>query len=144
MSQEIRGHCLCGDVELKVTPPNDELGVCHCQMCRRWGGGPLLAVDCGTEVAWSGWDRVKVYDSSDWADRGFCENCGTHLFYRLKGNGQYIIPAGLFGDTQFTFDHQVFIDEKPAYYHFGNQSKELTGEEVFAIFANLSDTDTQN
>ena len=24
--------------------------------------------------------------SSAWAERGFCKNCGSHLFYRLKEN----------------------------------------------------------
>jgi hypothetical protein len=30
---------------------------------------------------------------------------------------------------------QIFIDEKPAYYTFANQTKTMTGAEVFAMFA---------
>ncbi len=33
------------------------------------------------------------------------------------------------------FDHQVFIDQKPAYYEFANQTKNMTGAELFAMYA---------
>jgi hypothetical protein len=104
-------------------------------MCRTWGGGPLLAVDCGTEVEIDGEEKITVFDSSAWAERGFCSICGTHVFYRLKQNGQVIMSAGIFEDqTGFTFDHQVFIDEKPDYYDFANETENMTGAEVFARF----------
>nr|WP_229680731.1 GFA family protein [Marinobacterium zhoushanense] len=113
------------------------VGACHCSMCRKWTGGPLMAVDCGTEVKFSGEENISTYSSSDWAERGFCARCGSHLFYRLKQNGQYIIPAGLFDTAEaLNFDHQIFIDEKPEYYAFANETKNMTGEEVFASFSN--------
>ncbi|NIT13149.1 MAG: GFA family protein, partial [Candidatus Dadabacteria bacterium] len=52
-------------------------------MCRKWCGGPLMAVNCGTDVTFEGEDNITVYDSSSWAERGFCSGCGSHLFYRL-------------------------------------------------------------
>jgi len=56
---------------------------------------------------------------SDWAERGFYNKFGRHLFYRIKVSGQRIRPVGLFeGDDEILFDHQVFIDEKPSYYAF--------------------------
>ena len=103
-------------------------------MCRRWGGGPLLAVDCGTAVKIAGDAHVGVFDSSQWAERGFCTRCGTHVFYRLKQSGQYLVPAGLLDDAQLSFTHQVFIDEKPAYYEFVNETENMTGAEVFAKY----------
>ena len=33
------------------------------------------------------------------------------------------------------FDHQIFIEEKPSFYAFANETKNMTGEEVFALFA---------
>lgn len=32
----------------------------------------------------------------------------------------------------FVFDHQVFIDEKPDFYAFANQTRKPTGAELFA------------
>ena len=31
-------------------------------------------------------------------------------------------------------EHQVFIDEKPDYYSFANETKNMTGAEIFAQF----------
>lgn len=135
-TREAVSSCLCGGVTIKAATVDVHVGACHCSMCRRWGGGPLLAVDCGTDVEIDGEQNVSVYDSSQWAQRGFCSRCGTHLFYRLKHNGLYVMPAGFFPDSvSFDFDHQIFIDEKPAYYEFANRTRNETGEEVFAKYA---------
>jgi len=136
MSNEVTGRCLCGAVKLIAHHHDVNVGACHCHMCRRWGGGPLIAIDCGTDVGIEGKEDVRVFDSSAWAERGFCKDCGTHLFYRLKESGQYFIPAGLFDeDPQLTFDNQVFIDEKPDYYEFANKTRNLTGKEVFERYS---------
>jgi len=132
----VHGQCLCGKVKIKAAHLALQVGVCHCLYCQKWSGGPLFTLDAGSEVKLDGSCFVSCYNSSDWAERGFCNNCGTHLFYRLKQNGQYFIPVGLFESLKdLVFDHQIFIEQKPAWYCFANQTKELTGAEVFAHFA---------
>jgi len=132
--------CLCGAVQISVSSPAKSVGACHCRMCRRWGGGPLLAVNCGTDVTVEGQQSVGVFASSQWAERGFCTRCGSHLFYRLRHNQQYIIPAGLLdGCDDLVFNGQVFIDEKPGYYAFANETKNMTGAEVFEKYAPKTD-----
>ena len=132
--------CLCGKVRILARNVSRKMGACHCDMCRKWSGGPLMAVDCGTDVTIEGEENVSVFASSAWAERGFCKKCGSNLFYRLKGNNQYMVPVGLFDDlTGVVFDHQVFIDEKPPYYRFENDTKNMTGAEVFAKYAPSSD-----
>ncbi|WP_035230742.1 GFA family protein [Alcanivorax nanhaiticus] len=136
MSQRsiVSGRCLCGHVSLTAKPQSAHVGACHCDMCRKWGGGPLMVVDCG-EVSIQGDDSVGVYPSSDWAERGFCKQCGTHLFYRLKEGGFYAIPVGMLdGEDDWQFAEQVFIDSKPGYYSFAEKTRNLTGEELFAQF----------
>lgn len=136
---EAKGSCLCGKVEVRASSISTDIGACHCDMCRKWAGGPYLGVDCNTEVEFSGAENVSAFSSSDWAERGFCSKCGTHLFYKLKEKGQYIMPVGLFeASSKFKFDHQIFIEEKPEYYDFANETKNMTGEEVFAMFAEQS------
>jgi hypothetical protein len=98
----------------------------------------MMAVDC-RDLEIGGEEAVTVFDSSAWADRGFCSKCGSHLFYRLKPSEsraeQYIVPVGLFpDDIPFTFDHQVFVDERPAYYCFSNETRNMTGPEIFAKY----------
>lgn len=128
------GSCLCKAVKFTAQKVSAEIGVCHCNMCRTWSGGPYVGVDCGTEVNFTG--EITCYDSSDWAERAFCSHCGTHLYYKFKDSGQVIMPAGLIGDNEkLEMDHQIFIDEKPAYYEFANQTKNMTGAEVMEMFA---------
>jgi len=132
---EAKGKCLCGAVELSAKEMSLNVGACHCSMCRKWTGGPLLAVDCQSSVEISGEEHLIIYSSSDWAERGFCSKCGSHLFYKLKEKGQYIVLAGLFDNVEnFNFDHQIFIEEKPEYYAFHNNTKNMTGAEVFEMF----------
>nr|WP_213999649.1 GFA family protein [Arsukibacterium sp.] len=129
---EHRGSCLCGAVSVKAATKNNNIGVCHCAMCRKWGGGPLLAVECGTEVEFTGVEQITTFNSSEWAERGFCQHCGTHLFYRLKKEGHYAIPAGLFDNADhWKLTEQIFIDQKPAFYSFAEETKMLTGQQVF-------------
>ena len=133
------GSCLCGAVSMNTTSIDRHIAACHCSMCRKWGGGALLAVDCGSDVSFQGEENIGIYQSSEWAERGFCKQCGSHLFYRLKQNHQYYIPAGIFdNDEGLVFEHQVFIDEKPAYYSFANETKNMTGAELFAQFTSPS------
>ncbi len=135
-TKKIKGACLCGVVRITANQASSDVGACHCGSCRRWGGGPLLEVDCGTDVEFVGADNIAIYNSSDWAERGFCRECGTHLFYRLKDSQQHIIPVGLLDDdAERSFKTQVFIDAKPAYYQFANKTEDLTGAELFAKFA---------
>ena len=133
---EAKGSCLCGEVEVQAMSLSTDVGACHCNTCRKWNGGPFLGIDCNTAVTISGEENITSFSSSEWAERGFCSKCGTHLFYKLKHNGQYIMPVDLFDiKAKLNFDHQIFIDEKPEYYSFANKTKDMTGEEVFAQFS---------
>ena len=137
----IKGSCLCGAVKLSTASINPHLAACHCSMCRKWSGGAFLGVECNDGISFEGADNIALYQSSEWAERGFCSKCGSHLFYRLKENNHYFIPAGIFdSDEDFIFDLQVFIEEKPQYYSFANKTKNMTGEEAFALFASASDS----
>jgi hypothetical protein len=130
-----KGSCLCGAVRFTAASVSKHVGACHCGMCRKWGGGPLMAVDCGTDVSFEGEENISVFNSSKWAERGFCKQCGSHLFYRLKANNQYIMSVGLFNDDKMlVFDNQVFIDKKPPFYSFANKTNDMTEAEVFAKY----------
>lgn len=127
------GQCLCGAVRVTARLERPAMGACHCGMCRKWGGGPLLAVECREQIEFQGDERIGLYDSSVWAQRGFCTQCGTHLFYRLKDLSVYALPTGLLdGSENFIFDHEVCIDRKPSNYDFANETRKMTESEMFA------------
>ena len=133
---ERHGHCLCGAVKITARTTSDSVAACHCGMCRRWTGGPFLAISCGTDVTIEGEENITLYESSPWAERGFCAKCGTNLFYRLKETGELEVLAGLFDETEnLVLDSQIFIDEKPGFYSFAEKTKNMTGAEVMEMFA---------
>ena len=132
---EGKGRCLCGAVKFTAKNMKNNVDACHCGMCRRWGGGPLMVVGCGTEVAFEGEENITVYSSSAWAERGFCKKCGSHIFYRFKEINEHEIPVGLFeNQDSFKFDLQVYIDRKPSFYSFANKTNEMTEVEVIERF----------
>lgn len=137
MTTSISGRCLCGAITVSVAEFDGKIGACHCGMCRRWTGGPSLSLP-GKHMKISGEEQMRVYDSSQWAERAFCGRCGSSLFYRLKKTGDAYVWAGLFDDLPgAVLEHQIFIDRKPGWYDFANPTTNLTEAEIFAKFAGL-------
>lgn len=95
----------------------------------------MLAVHCGPNVKFQGADNVAVYASSEWAERAFCRKCGTHLYYKLLATGEYFVPAGSLDSTDFELASQIYIDKKPHYYSFANQTPMLTEQQVIEQFS---------
>ena len=132
---EGNGSCLCGAVRITATSLNNSVGACHCKMCRKWSSGPWMAVDCGTDVSFEGEENISLFHSSRWAERAFCNKCGTLLYYHLIDSNRHMISAGVFESDNSVFDRQLFIDEKPSYYCFANETEYKTGTELFAKYA---------
>ncbi|PCI57677.1 MAG: aldehyde-activating protein [Methylophilaceae bacterium] len=131
-----KASCLCGSVKISAKEVNPKFTVCHCDTCRTWGGAPFFAVHCGTNVEIEGSEKIKMYASSSWASRGFCSDCGTHLFYKLKKSGEYNMPVGIFKNLKsLEMDMQYFSDQRPDYYCFSNETKEMTSTEIMEYFA---------
>lgn len=135
-AQTLSGTCLCCKITVQAENKTGLFHACHCDICRRWGGGPMMAFDAENSVTIHGDAHVTIFNSSEWAERGFCKNCGTHLFYRLKEPRHYFLPLGLFaGAENMTFHAQSFIDKKHPGYSFAQQTHDQTAEEFFAQFA---------
>ena len=82
MAKELTGGCLCGAVRYRAGAII-RAGYCHCRMCQKASGAPV--------VAWIVVPRDAVtftkgvpseYRSSDKACRLFCGRCGSPLVFR--------------------------------------------------------------
>lgn len=81
--QDIRlGGCLCGDLRYRASELIDA-GYCHCRLCQRSSGSPVLA--------WVGFPASRfsytkgeatIFASSDTGRRDFCARCGTQIAFR--------------------------------------------------------------
>ena len=126
------GRCLCGAVTFEAEGVEPGLHVCHCSMCRRWSGGPTFSTPVGS-VAFQGEANIGRFDSSAWAERGFCKRCGSSLYYRLKQTDHYILHMGTFDNQDvFTIASEIYVDDKPAGYDLAGAQPRLTGEEFMA------------
>ncbi len=129
------GRCLCGAVHFSASDVESQYHACHCGMCRRWGGSPMFAVPAES-VAFSGTENLARYESSQWAERGFCRLCGSHLFYYLAPAEQYFMAVGTFDDpTPFALSREIFVDHKPADYSFAGDLERWTEAQTLAHFS---------
>lgn len=139
------GGCLCGAVRFTARNVPEQIGICHCEMCRRWTGSALIEVSLEeADVTWQGEDFITRFQSSPWAERGFCRRCGTGLFFHMTEKNDFSggidMPLGIFDDPNgFAISHEIFIDIKPDSFAFEGAAgrKQLTRAECVAKFPRL-------
>ncbi len=123
-NQEIStGSCLCGDVSYKVVGPLRAVIACHCSQCQKSSGHYFAATAAATEDFELTKDEgLKWYKSSDSAERGFCKNCGSSLFWRMEGRDAISILAGTLDATVtgLKMDAHIFVADKKDYYTLGD------------------------
>jgi len=137
---ERNGQCLCGNVHFKLKLQSPAVHVCHCNLCRKHHGGPSITASChadSVEIQNEG-QSLTWYQSSEWAERGFCASCGTNMFCKLLGDDPmyYGVSAALLDkqDDLFIEEH-IFVDKKPPYYQFDDDCRKLTEAEFLAKFS---------
>jgi len=134
---ELKGRCMCGAVTVEFKPAKSALEACHCEMCRRWTGSAFVEIDAlPGSLTYDG--PVKTYASSEWAERAWCDTCGSTLWYHLTipGHDHYGIAAGLVDDAGgLTLAKESFIDIKPGGYAFAGDHVVHTKAEFAAQVA---------
>ncbi len=98
----------------------------------------MLAVSA-TDVVWDGEDKLRIFTSSSWAERGFCSQCGTGLLYRITAPGplqgfESLCVGTLDDQSGLELSREWFIDKKPDVYALAGERKRLTTAEVAAMF----------
>ncbi|MEL6299629.1 MAG: GFA family protein [Pseudomonadota bacterium] len=130
------GRCLCGAVTFEIELKSQHFDACHCGMCRRWSGGPGLAVEAAAPPDIKGAENLATFKSSEWGVREFCKVCGSHLFWRAPELNFCSTFYGALDDVDgLTFEKQIYIDHKPESYNFAEKTETMTEAEVVAQFA---------
>ncbi|WP_299139577.1 GFA family protein [uncultured Tateyamaria sp.] len=144
---EAKGGCLCGAVRFVARDVPATFGICHCPMCRRWTGSALVEVSIKTEnITWEGAEHIATRAGSDWAERAWCRECGTGLYFRQTKKGEWFgstdLPLGIFDDPNgFTLTHEIFTDHTPDGFEIVDQGhKRLTRADVVALNPDVGET----
>jgi hypothetical protein len=113
------GGCLCGGVRYRVSGPLRQVVACHCGQCRRTSGHHAAFTACFADDLVMESDRgLRWYRSSPEAERGFCGECGSNLFWRPVAGRTVAITAGtLDGAAGLSLMAHAFTADKGAYYH---------------------------
>jgi hypothetical protein len=87
MREGLTGGCLCGEIRYRIDAAPVEALYCHCRMCRRAHGAPVVAwlTAPSEDFTLTAGDPV-AHQSSPKAIRCFCGRCGTPLTWQAVGN----------------------------------------------------------
>ena len=97
------GACPCGAVRLSIDGPVRDVIVCHCDACRKAGGGPwpasatrreYLTVEDPTALIWT-----KAEVSEHDASRANCRICGAYVLWNAPARDTVSFAAALLEDT---------------------------------------------
>jgi hypothetical protein len=113
----VTGGCQCGAVRYRTTALMDNSHICHCRMCQK-AVGNFFAALVGAPNDALVWTRGQpaVFASSDLAERGFCTQCGTPLFYRSIGGARTGLTIGSLDDPSVAPPHvQVGMEGRYAF-----------------------------
>ena len=116
------GGCLCGAVRYEVRGPLRPVVDCHCTMCRRTSGhfAAFTATRPGALVLIES-EGLRWYRSSAAARRGFCEICGSSLFWEPASGDRVSIAAGTLDlPTGLETVVHVFVEDAGDYYEIGD------------------------
>ena len=123
--REQSGSCLCGGVTYKVNGLMRGVVNCYCGQCRKTSGHHVAA----TRASWDAvqllqQDTLAWYESSPGAHRGFCNRCGSSLFWDNGQNNEVCIMAGtLDPPTELPTVANIHVEDASDYH----QIPELSG-----------------
>jgi hypothetical protein len=76
----LTGGCACGSVRYELRSSPFDAGYCHCSMCRRSSGAPVVAfATVPLDDFFLVRGQVRRRRSSAVGERWFCGDCGTQL-----------------------------------------------------------------
>jgi hypothetical protein len=112
------GRCLCGSVRYRVMGPLRPVVYWHCTMCRRVTGHLVAATACAvSNLTIQSSEHLRWYQSSADARRGFCDSCGSNLFWQPTDGSRICIMAGTLDmPTGLTAVAHIFVADKGDYY----------------------------
>ncbi len=121
---EYEGGCLCGAVRYRSAAAPLRGVICHCSMCRKHSGAPILAfVHFPRESFLWLKDEPTRYPSSEFAQRGFCSICGSTLSMHeeVLGDRVQVTVGSLDEPDRVRMDDHVWTKEQISWLKLDDQ-----------------------
>ena len=117
-SKPISGGCICGAVRYQVNGALRPVIACHCEQCRRFSGHFVAATATRkTYFQLLQADGLKWYSYQSGLRQGFCQECGSSLFFEDEQSARISIAAGSLDQPQgLKLAAQIFAAEAGDYY----------------------------
>ena len=136
-----KGRCLCGAVTVSARLA-DEISACFCTMCARWSGSAMMGIQAPADsVTVTG--PVKTYRSSSFAERAWCDRCGSALWLRDIGKDYEFMP-GLFknaGGARLT--RIVYADCAPEGWDYAGTPQRVSRDDYETSNPHVREGDSQ-
>lgn len=112
------GGCLCGGVRYQTVGELPDVVNCFCTQCQKTSGHHFAATRADlNQFELLSNTTLRWYDSSEVAKRGFCNRCGSSLFWQRNGAQTISITAGtLDKPTYLETTRNIFVEYKSDYH----------------------------
>ena len=150
MIPTLRGSCLCGNVEFRISGDIPKIYQCHCSLCRKVSGSAsnaalLIAVDGFEWIA--GEDDICSYSTRSGFKSDFCANCGSPVPNLTRDGSKYWVPAGLLEESNLLeVAAHVYVGSKANWDVIGSDYphfQEMPDEETLKRLTEQSDQDSK-
>ena len=129
---KLEGQCFCGEVKYEIETPLKFIVHDHCSICRRISGAPFVTWAGVLENQFkllSGKTKISKLKTTPEAEREFCSNCGSHLFFRSsRWNGEvHFTVATLISKIELLPTCHVFYSDKASWMVINDSLPKLGG-----------------
>ena len=132
------GSCACGNVIFNVNGELSGVTYCHCTQCQKASGHYVASTSAKiADFELLSDSSLRWYQSSKYAKRGFCSNCGSNLFWKLSVEDEIgIWPGSLDNSPKLKSIEHIFCSSIPSHYEIKD---DLPKHEFFPGYENESD-----
>ena len=123
------GSCFCNAVQYRINGPLRNVINCHCSECTKLNGNfgshskthkSNLVITRDEGLAW--------FQITKTARRGFCQKCGSGLFWdNQQQDGMGIIAGSLDKPTGLETIGHIFVENKADFYDINDQARQFKG-----------------
>lgn len=110
--------CLCNGVYFYIKGELRPVINCHCIQCTKTHGNFAAYTSVlDKNIFFKSKKTLKWFKSSNKAKRGFCDNCGSSIFFKENGSRSTSLSAGLLRNpTNLKTISHIFLHNKRDYY----------------------------